>query len=90
LIGTTTIWAKIRAHRIKRQEAENALSNDPILIYEQNVDGETRFVYYGETRAGRLLALVVVERGEQIRVITAYDLDTGQKKDYLIRRLRGE
>ena len=31
-----------------------------------------------------------MERGEKIRVVTAYDLDAGQKKDYLARRLRGE
>ena len=49
-----------------------------------------RYVYYGETDSGRLLAAVLVERGEKIRVVTAYDLDAGQKKDYLARRLRGE
>jgi hypothetical protein len=37
-----------------------------------------------------LLAVVVVERGEQIRVVTAYGLDAGQKRDYLARRARGE
>lgn len=79
---------KIRAHRIKPEEIEKALSNDPIPIYEQNVDGEERYVYYGETDSGRLV--VLVERGEKIRVVTAYDLDAGQKKDYLARRLRGE
>ena len=36
---------KIRAHRIKREEAEQALLNDPIPIYEQDVDGELRFVF---------------------------------------------
>ena len=36
-----------------------------------------------------MLAVVVVERGEKIRVITAYDLDAGQKQDYVARRLRG-
>lgn len=45
---------KIRAHRIVAKEVEEALSNDPIPIYEQDVEGETRFVYYGETAAGRL------------------------------------
>lgn len=49
-----------------------------------------RYVYYGETDSGRLLAVVLAERGEKIRVVTAYDLDAGQKKDYLARRLRGE
>ena len=81
---------KIRAHRIKRVDVEYALTNGPILIYEQNVGGELRFVYYGETDAGRLLAVVLTERDGRIRVVTAYKLDAGQKKDYLARRLRGE
>lgn len=81
---------KIRAHRIKAEEVETALSNDPILIYEQTLEGEVRYVYYGETDSGRLLAVVLVEREKKIWVVTAYDLDTGQKRDYLARRLRGE
>jgi uncharacterized DUF497 family protein len=81
---------KIRTHRIKAEEVEKALSNDPILIHEQDVEGEVRYVYYSETDSGRLLAVVLVERGEMIRVVTAYDLDAWQKKDYLARRLRGE
>jgi hypothetical protein len=47
-------------------------------------------VYYGETDSGRLLAIVLVERGDLIRVVTAYTLDAGQKRDYLARRMRGE
>lgn len=81
---------KIRAHRIKRGDVEYALSNSPILIYEQNVAGELRFVYYGETDRGRLLAVVFTERDGLIRVVTAYELDAGQKKDYFGRRLRGD
>jgi uncharacterized DUF497 family protein len=81
---------KIRAHRIKREEAEQALLNDPIAIYEQEVGGERRFVYYGETNASRLLAIIVTERAGSIRVVTAYDLDAGQKRDYVLRRVRGE
>jgi uncharacterized DUF497 family protein len=81
---------KIRAHRIKREEAEQALLNDPIPVYEQEVGGERRFVYYGGTNAGRLLAIIVTERGDSIRVVTAYDLDAGQKRDYLQRRMQGE
>jgi len=81
---------KIRAHRISREEAEQALLNDAIPIYEQDVEGEPRFIYYGETDARRLLAVVVTERGRQIRVVTAYDLDSQQKRDYLARRVQGE
>ena len=81
---------KIREHQIKREEAEQALFNDPIPVYEQDVEGERRFVYYGETNAGRLLAVIVTERGDNIRVVTAYDLDAGQRRDYLARRAQGE
>lgn len=81
---------KIRAHRIEPEEVEQGLSSSPIPIYEQDVQGELRYVYYCETNLGRLLAVIVVERGEQIRVVTAYDLDAGQKRDYLARRVRGE
>ncbi len=48
---------KIRAHRIEREEVEQALSSDPILIYQQAVEEEVRYVYYGECGSGRLLAL---------------------------------
>jgi uncharacterized DUF497 family protein len=81
---------KIRAHKIKREAAEQALLNNPIPVYEQDVEGERRFVYYGETNAGRLLAVIVTERGDNIRVVTAYDLDAGQRRDYLERRAEGE
>ena len=64
--------------------------NDPIPIYEQDVEGEERFVYYGETNAGRLLAVIVTERSESIRVVTAYDLDAGQRREYIKRRTQGE
>ena len=81
---------KIRAHRIKPEEVEQSLSNNPIPIYEQDVQGELRYVYYGETDSGRMVAVVLVERGGKIRVVTAYDLDAGQKRDYLAWRGRGE
>jgi hypothetical protein len=70
---------KIRAHRIKPEEAEEALLNDPIPVYEQDVEGERRF-----------LAVIVTERGDRIRVVTAYDLDAGQRRDYIERRTQGE
>ena len=47
-------------------------------------------MYYGETGAGRLIAVVFTERDDRIRVVTAYKLDAGQKRDYFARRLGGE
>jgi uncharacterized DUF497 family protein len=72
---------KIQAHQIKREEAEQTLLNDPILIDVQDVEGEIRFAYYGETDAGRLLAVVMTERDDYVRVVTAFDLDAEQRRD---------
>jgi uncharacterized DUF497 family protein len=81
---------KVRAHGIKPAEVEQVLAHDPILIYEQDADGEARYVYYGETDRNRMMAVVLTERNAQIRVITAYELDAGQKQEYLRRRAMGE
>ena len=59
-------------------------------VYEQVVEGEIRFVYYGETDSGRLLAVIVTECRDNLRVVTAYDLDAGQGRDYVERRAQGE
>ena len=69
---------------------KHELTSSPILIYEQDADGEPRWVYYGETAKLQLLAVVVTERQGKIRVITAYELDAGQKREYLKRRLLEE
>ena len=74
----------------RHSRGEEALTNDPLLVYQQDADGESRYVYYGETARLRLLAVILTERRGKIRVITAYDLDAGQKRDYLERRARGD
>ncbi len=81
---------KIKAHGINAEEVEQALSISPVLIYEQDAQAESRYVYYGETAGLRLLAVVLTERNDKIRVITAYDLDASQKRDYFVRRLGGQ
>jgi uncharacterized DUF497 family protein len=80
---------KILAHQIRSEEVEQVLFNDPVLIFDQDVEGEIRFVYYGETDAGRLLAVVVTECDDILRVVTAYDLNAKQRRNYHARRAQG-
>ena len=47
-------------------------------------------MYYGETDAGRLVGVVATERGDNVRVVTAYVLDAGQRRDYHKLRVQGE
>lgn len=88
--GTGTTSAKFGRTTSSGRSVEEALFNDPIPIYEQVVEGECRFIYYGETDAGRLLAVIVTKRDDKLRVVPAYDLDAGQRRDYLMRRAQGE
>ena len=88
---TTLEWdqdnlGKLLAQGIERQEIEQALDNNPIPVLEQDVEGDFSYVYYGETNAGRLLSVVVIESNDNARVITAGDLNADQRLDYLQRR----
>jgi hypothetical protein len=40
----------------------------------------------GETNAGRLLGVVATERGDNARVVTAYDLNARQRRNYHAQR----
>jgi hypothetical protein len=77
---------KILAQQIEREELEQALRNNPIPVLEQDVEGDFSYIYYGETDAGRLLSVVVIESGATARVITASELNADQRSDYLRRR----
>jgi hypothetical protein len=78
--------SKIVAQNIEREEIEQALSNNPIPVLEQDVEGDFSYVYYGETNAGRLLSVVVIESNDNVRVLTAGDLNADQQRDYRQRR----
>jgi len=77
---------KILAQQIEREEIEQALQNNPIPVLEQDVEGDFSYVYYGETNAGRPLSVVVIESGDDVRVLTASELNAEQRRDYLQRR----
>jgi uncharacterized DUF497 family protein len=64
----------IALHEVRRVEAEQVLQNDPVVVQYQERDAEERVLVLGQTNAGRLLAVVYAERGERIRVVTAYPM----------------
>jgi hypothetical protein len=78
--------SKIQAQKIERDEIEQALQNNPIPVLEQDVEGDFSYVYYSETNAGRPLSVVVIESGNEVRVLTASELNADQRRDYLERR----
>lgn len=70
-------------HSITPEEVEQAYFNEPLIVDEQNRAGETRFLCLGETDRGRLLSFVFTERGENVRIVTAYPMHKKQRAFYL-------
>lgn len=56
----------VRRHRVMREELEQCYRNDPLVIEEQLVGGEARYLALGETDASRRLAFVFTVRDDRI------------------------
>jgi uncharacterized DUF497 family protein len=66
----------IARHGVTQEEAEQAISGDPLDIEMQIADGddnEERLLQLGETANGRILQLLTTWRGGRVRVISAWD-----------------
>ncbi len=59
-------------HQISRQEFEEAMANDPILVDFSDESGEERWYALGATGALRVLFMVFTYRGESVRPVTAW------------------
>jgi uncharacterized DUF497 family protein len=79
----------IALHGVSVKEAEQVLLGEPIdveITYDDE-DGD-RFQQIGETKAGRILLIVTVWRGDLLRVVTAWDAPRAFKEFFLEQRAR--
>ncbi len=74
-------WIK---HRVHKQEIEAVFSNEPLLIVEdvKHSQIEIRFQALGKTDEGRRLFLSFTIREEQIRIISARDMNRKEEIIY--------
>jgi hypothetical protein len=61
----------IARHNVTPEEAEEVIQNDPLDAPAVLRNGEKRTVNLGKTDAGRVLVIVVTERNDMYRVVTA-------------------
>jgi uncharacterized protein len=73
-------------HKVRTLETEQVLRNDPVAVQYQEQDGEERVLVLGQTNVGRLLAVVYAERGEKIRVVTAFPMSKRMETIYFRER----
>ncbi len=72
----------IALHGVRTEEAEQAISHNPLEIDYQHIDGEDRVRLLGITAHGRLLCVIVTLRYDKIRVVTAYTATPSQRRFY--------
>ena len=76
----------IARHKILQEEAEQVIQNEPLDLERQILNGEERFLHLGETLAKRILFVVVTERDDLLRVVTAFPADRRAKRFYLLKK----
>ncbi len=75
-------WEK---HEVSAPECEQIFFNQPLVVAEDNKHSakEARYFALGQTDAGRLLFIVFTVRGSLIRVISARNMSSKERKVYL-------
>lgn len=73
-------------HRITRQEFEQVMRRDPLLVDFNDESGEGRWYAVGETANLRVLFLVFTVRGEVIRPITGWNAGKKLRETYYRRK----
>ncbi len=75
------IWIK---HRVSPSECEQIFFNYPLIVAGdiKHSEKEKRFFALGHTDTGRLLFVVCTIRKNQIRVISARDMNRKERKVY--------
>jgi uncharacterized DUF497 family protein len=72
----------IARHGITPEECEEAYRSGPMVIERQRRKHERRRLCLGETRRGRLLTFVVIDRVDKVRFVTAYPMPAPQRRIY--------
>ncbi len=67
----------IANHGVEPYEAEAVIDDDPVILKA----GRGKYVAYGQTDAGRYMLVVFAPKSERrLRIITARDMTTAEKK----------
>lgn len=71
-------------HNVQNWECERVFFNKPLLVLEdpRHSVAERRRAGFGKTDAGRLLVVIFTKRGNLLRVISARDMNSKERKFY--------
>ena len=71
-------------HNVHNWECEQLFFNKPLLVLEDPgySVAEKRWAAFGKTDSGRLLVVIFTKRGNLLRVISARDMNSKERKFY--------
>jgi uncharacterized DUF497 family protein len=71
-------------HQVQNWECEQIFFNEPLIILDdpKHSLSEKRWAAFGQTDAGRFLAIIFAKREKLLRVISARDMNRKEKKFY--------
>jgi hypothetical protein len=71
-------------HQVQNWECEQIFFNEPLIILDDSKHSlsEKRWAAFGQTDAGRFLAIIFTKRGKLLRVISASDMNRKERKFY--------
>jgi len=72
----------IARHGVTREETEFVLKHRTLEGEVQDWHDELRFTEVGMTAAGRVLLVVTTVRNDRIRVVTAYDANFRNRREF--------
>lgn len=71
-----------RKHGVRFSEAATVLFDELAITVEDTAIGEQRWVTIGESAEGRLLVVVYTWRGERVRLISAREATSKERRNY--------
>jgi len=72
----------ILCHAVAPAEVEQVAGATHIIIPARAVRAEKRWKLFGKTASGRYLVVVFTVRRKLFRAVTAYEMDTNDRKTY--------
>jgi hypothetical protein len=71
-------------HNVQNWECEQVFFNKPLFVLEDSGRSvaEKRWAGFGKTDSGRLLVVIFTKRGHLLRVISARDMNSKERKFY--------
>ena len=71
-------------HNVQNWKCDQVFFNKPLLVLDDpgHSVAEKRWAGFGKTDSGRLLVVIFTKRGNLLRVISARDMNTKERKFY--------